>query len=417
VVSAVLTTAAVLFVGCASHGQWESRAIDPTGRNLAPLTDSAPARQLLVDFSSRKFLDSRRTPRSASAVIPLAERRPESASGLDRIPDQAGLRALAERVSVDFAALAFAQEIGTDELSRATQAAFDGFLEDAPAVSEQSLRRPGAFPYAVLFAPSWLHRSHRDKGGDFARQRGLLDRLGIANTLVDTPESGTVEDNAAMIAAAIREVDDANGSLILVSASKSSAEVALALSRLLSPEETARVAGWVNVAGALRGTPLADVALSPPTSWFLRLVFWVQGWDWGGLVSMATEPSRRRLEDAKLPSSVAVVNLVPVPVSGSVSSQVAPFYKVLLDHGPNDGVVLLADTVWPHGANIVVLGADHLFATHRDDAYGLALMRAVDFAVRRHRAALSPRFPLGAAHSEPFAPVASRGSTSRGGSE
>jgi hypothetical protein len=387
--AAALITAALLFVGCAGHGRWETGVFHPTGKDLALLTDSVPARQLLADFSSPKLLDTRRTALAAPASTIPGERRAEPAPDLDRLPERTRLRALAQRVSADFAALAFAQEIGTDERSRSTQEAFDGFLDDDPTVSEQSLRRPGAFPYAVLFAPSWLHRSHRDKGGDFARQRVLLDRLGIANMLVDTAESGSVEDNAAVIAAAIREVDVAKGPLILVSASKSSAEVALALARLLSPEEMTRVAGWVNVAGALRGTPLADVALSPPASWLMRLVFWARGWNWDGLESMATEPSRKRLEDARLPDSVAVINLVAVPVSGSVSPQVALCYKILLGHGPNDGVVLLADTVWPLGANIVVLGADHLFATHRSDAYSLALMRAIDFAVRRNSSALA----------------------------
>ena len=290
--------------------------------------------------------------------------------------------------------------IGTDEPSRTAQAAFDRFLEEDPVSSEEGLRRPGAFPYIVLFIPSWLHRSHRDKGGDFARQRSLLDRLGIANALVDTAESGSVEDNAAVIAAAIREVTDTRGSLILVSASKSSAEVALALSRLLAREEMARVAGWINVAGALGGTPLADVALRPPAAWGLRLIFWLKGWNWDGLVSMATGPSRKRLEDARLPESVAVVNVVAVPVSGSVSSTVAQCYRILLGHGPNDGVVLLADTIWPGGANIVVLGADHLFAAHRGDAHGLALMRVVDLAVRRNSAAHPPYVPLPVAATE-----------------
>ena len=115
---------------------------------------------------------------------------------------------------------------------------------------------------------------------------------------------------------------------------------------------------------------------------------------------MATGPSRKRLEDARLPESVAVVNVVAVPVSGSVSSTVAQCYRILLGHGPNDGVVLLADTIWPGGANIVVLGADHLFAAHRGDAHGLALMRVVDLAVRRNSAAHPPYVPLPVASTE-----------------
>ena len=100
---------------------------------------------------------------------------------------------------------------------------------------------------------------------------------------------------------------------------------------------------------------------------------------------MATGRSRARLENARVPGSIAVLNLVAVPVSGSVGRKLFLGYEMLRPHGPNDGVVLLADTVWPAGASIVALGADHLFSTGRDDAQLMALLRALDFAVRLHR--------------------------------
>jgi hypothetical protein len=79
-----------------------------------------------------------------------------------------------------------------------------------------------------------------------------------------------------------------------------------------------------------------------------------------------------------------------VPVSGGVSYQVYSGYQILLSHGPNDGVVLLADTVWPGGVNLVVLGTDHLFGRGREDALILAMLRAVDVAVRLRDPAPKP---------------------------
>jgi hypothetical protein len=95
--------------------------------------------------------------------------------------------------------------------------------------------------------------------------------------------------------------------------------------------------------------------------------------------------SRERLEGARLPESTAAVNVIAVPLSGSVGLKVWLGYMMLREHGPNDGVVLLPDTVWPGGINLVVLGPDHLYAPHRDDAHGVALLRAVDLAVRLRR--------------------------------
>lgn len=280
-------------------------------------------------------------------------------------------------------------------MSRAVQASFNRFLHDGVADSEAALRRPGVFPYTVLFAPSWMYRSHPETGADFAHQRRLLDRLGIANRLIATGESASVEDNAVAIAAAVRAANRDEAGLIVVSASKSGAEALLALSRVLPPEDAPRVVAWVNIVGALRGSPLADSALRPPMSWLARSVFWLSGWNWAGLASMATGPSRERLRGARLPDSIAVVNVVAVPLSGSVGATVYWGYRVLRRHGPNDGVVLLADTVWPRGANVVAIGPDHLFTPREDDAQSLALLRAIDVAVQLHRAVREPAVVVG----------------------
>jgi hypothetical protein len=389
--AAVLAAAMLLAFGCAGRGGPDLFGGDPRGSELGGLVDSEPARRLLADLLARRPPD----PRLAAMAPTLlgsarAHGRGTLNEDLDRLPDQARLRELGLEVSMDFAALAFARAIGADERSRTLQAAFEGFVLDGTARSEESLRRPGAFPYSVLFAPAWLYRSHPENGGDFARQRRLLDRLGIVNRLVASVEGASVEDNAETIAAAVREAAGEGRGLILVSTSKSGPEVALALSRLMTPAEAAGVVGWLNVGGVLRGTPLADAALRPPASWLTRAFFWLRGHDLVGLVSMSTGPSRERLQGARLPDSIAVVNLVAVPLSGSVGLKLRWSYEILREDGPNDGAVLLADAIWPGGVNLVALGADHFFASLQEDAYGLALMRAVDLAVRLHRARVWP---------------------------
>ena len=381
--TAALLCGALLGVGCA--GRSGLALIDSPAPDVATLVDSEPAQGLLAEILKRFAAH----PRSAALPpnIPGADR--VAGPPTSRRPDHAALRELAREVSVDFAALTFAGALSADQRSRAVQAAVERSLQSGAAASEALLRRRGV-PYTVLFAPSWLYVSYPDTGADFASQRRLLDRLGIANRLIPTGESASVEDNAEAIAAAVRTAGREGAKLILVSASKSGAEVALALSRRLAPEEAAGVVAWVNVVGALGGSPLADSALRPPASWVTRGVFWLFGWDWAGLQSMATGPSRERLKDARLPDSIAVVNVVAVPVSGSVGPKVWWGYRILRRHGPNDGVVLLADTVWPGGANLVVLGPDHLYAPRRDDRYGVALLLAVDLAVHAHVAQPDP---------------------------
>jgi hypothetical protein len=379
----IALAAVLLTLGC-------SRPIDLStpGRpesELIALVDSEPARRLLADLLAHYDLDPR------VAALPAVQNGAGELQDTDarRLPDQAQLRRLGEEVSMDFAALAFARALLADPKSRGVQTAFEDFLRGGIERSAAALRRPRAFPYTVVFAPSWLYRSHPETGSDFGAQRQLLARLGIPTKLVASGESDSVEDNAAAIAAAVRAMDIPRGRIILVSASKSGAEALLALSQL-TPQESARVAAWVNIAGALRGTPLADKTLRAPARWLARGIFWASRWDWAGLTSLATEPRRQRMDGLQLPGSITVLNVVAVPVSGSVTYQVFSGYQVLISEGPNDGVVLLADTVWPGGVNLVALGADHLFAKWREDDYTLALLRAVDVAVRSYGAAPEP---------------------------
>jgi hypothetical protein len=211
----------------------------------------------------------------------------------------------------------------------------------------------------------------------------VLDKLGIPNRMAESGESDSVEDNAAAIIRTLRETGCDGGPVVLVSDSKSGPEAVKALAGL-TPEEAACVVAWINIAGALRGTPLADSGLRIPVKWIARGIFWLNGWSWDGVESLETTRSRQRLETLRLAETITVLNIVAVPVSGSVGHQVLWGYHVLTSHGPNDGVVLLADTVWPGGINIVGLGSDHLLGRWRDDAYILAMLRTLDATIRNY---------------------------------
>jgi hypothetical protein len=381
--AAMLAFVAILVFGCARPIDLMNS--DSPDSELAALVDSDAARRLLADLLARRSADARAPGAAASShLTDLASSDPQLEGVTEpaaRLPDQAFLKKLAGRTSMDFAALVFARALTTDSRSRIAQATFDRFLQEGPDRSVAALGRPGAFPYTVVFSPSWLYKSHPETGSDFASQRRLLDKLGIRNRMAESGESDSVEDNAAAIIRTLRETGCDGGPVVLVSDSKSGAEAVKALAGL-TPEEAACVVAWINIAGALRGTPLADSGLRIPVKWIARGIFWLSGWSWDGVESLETTHSRQRLETLRLAETITVLNIVAVPVSGSVGYQVLWGYHVLTSHGPNDGVVLLADTVWPGGINIVGLGADHLLARWRDDAYMLAMLRTLDATIR-----------------------------------
>jgi hypothetical protein len=227
------------------------------------------------------------------------------------------------------------------------------------AFTENRLQLPASLAECeIMFVPSYLYRRLPITGTDFALPRKALQKVGLPVHFVETVEDGAVEVNADIVAAAIAARASRGRRLILVSASKSGPEVALALTRL-GAARTKHVAGWINAVGALQGTPLADERAMPQIEQLVGAV------DKAGMESLTTERSRRRFQSFRVPAHVSVVNYFGIPLSGNVSSWARPGCGVLAKHGPNDGILLLADMIFPGALTVAELGLDH-FLLDRD---------------------------------------------------
>ncbi len=143
--------------------------------------------------------------------------------------------------------------------------------------------------------------------------------------------------------------------------SKSGPEVALALGKL-SQSETGHIAAWINIAGVLGGSPLADAALSAPRCWAALALFGWKRLGVDGMKSMSTLRRRGELGDIRIPEHVLVVSYVPLPLSGQVSPRAREGYADLRSLGPNDGLALTFDEIFPGGATLVEVGLDHYLA-------------------------------------------------------
>ena len=121
--------------------------------------------------------------------------------------------------------------------------------------------------------------------------------MGFICHFVETQDDGAVEANADLVAAAIRARAQSGRRLIILSASKSGPEVALALTKL-RPAETRHVAAWINARGALQGTPLVDERLFPDLEFLMGKV------DAAGTESMTTARSRQRFDTFRIPEHV-----------------------------------------------------------------------------------------------------------------
>jgi hypothetical protein len=281
------------------------------------------------------------------------------------LPDRSELKHLSDDFSVDFAALYFADQISRSPLNQRFRSAFEQAYEYASeAFPEGRLKLPEN--YEVLVVPTYLYKRLFVAGADMAVPRAALEKAGLTCYFVETADDGPVESNADIVAAAIRARARDGRRLIILSASKSGPEVALALTKL-DPAETGHVVAWINAVGALQGTPLADDRIFP------ELEYIVGELDPQGMESMTTARSRQRFDSFRVPEHVLVVNYFGIPVSGSVSFWIRRSYSPMRKYGPNDGNVLLPDMIFPGGVTLFELGSDHFMRNRPLDISTVAL--------------------------------------------
>lgn len=283
------------------------------------------------------------------------------------------LRAVAHAYSVDVATLLFLEAVGAREDAQEMTRTF--------AAEVDELRRhgfdmaDGMERWQVLLVPGWYFQTTGgDNGADLQAQIDVLQGAGIRARRVPIHENGTVEDNARIVADAVRSTQP-DDRVLLVSTSKGGTDVAVALGQELSASESRRVQVWISLGGAVRGTPLVDRFLAPDLFLFTHHYLHADGYDMASMRSMRAGPSRRRFDALSLPAHVRVLCVVPVPLSGQVGDRAWPSYRLLRPHGPNDGITLLADELVPGSVPLLVPGVDH-YIRHPDlDLWTLALFR------------------------------------------
>src|ERR1051325_6260668 len=200
------------------------------GQLFETRVDSEAARYYLGNYLAGKHTDP--------ALETRIDRVYRQANG--SLPDREDLKKLSDDFSVDFAALYLADRIARVPVNAWFEETFRQFYEYTSEFFPR-MRVPGAADYEVLFVPTYLWKRSMLTGADMAGPRQALQKDGGSCSFVETVDDGPIESNAEIVMASIAARAASGRRLIIVSASKSSAEGALALTRL-GPARTRHVA-------------------------------------------------------------------------------------------------------------------------------------------------------------------------------
>ncbi|MBV8815861.1 MAG: hypothetical protein JO271_15330 [Verrucomicrobia bacterium] len=374
VYSAILCVMALGWISCASYPRIPA-AGDLAGKPITTTVDSS-----LAEYYLENSLEGDGNDPILNHQIAGIDDRYRGAS-LDRQT----FKAISQTASPDFAALFLIKKLLSNPRNLKFQT---NYLAETKRIKSDLKRnewseivRPALRRYEVVFVPGFHYLTDRSSGADFANQRQFFRELGVRVRLIGTEEDGTVEQNAAIIAANIRAQPDAN--IILVSTSKAGPEVALALGKILPPEETTGVKAWISVGGLIRGTPLADFATTWPQSWIVRLMFLYSRTGFQGIPSLTTTASQTRMEHIRIPARILVIEYVAAPLSGDIYGSVSSRYIRLRKGGPNDGLTLLADELLPNSIAVIEPGIDHFYAAPDIVVKSVALANVVAESITR----------------------------------
>jgi hypothetical protein len=283
--------------------------------------------------------------------IALAERvEPHVRALRGAVPDVAVLRAVTDEHGLDFATMLYYRAVHESP----EHGEFVRRLDARPAAPV-----PRPVDTTLLVVPAMFHRERPDLGGDGRLVTAVARACGYRVEVVPTESRGSLSTNAAIIRRAIRE--HPAPSLWLFSLSKGGGEVRVALQEDRSREALGRVRGWINASGIVRGSHFIDQMLASPGRRLRARAFCLAlGTSYAGMRELQTthEYWSRPFEMAP---GAFVINLVGVPLGCHVQRGLVGRYRRLGALGPNDGFVLLPQTVIAPGPIYPIWGSDHLF--------------------------------------------------------
>ncbi len=201
----------------------------------------------------------------------------------------------------------------------------------------------------------------------------VAEQFGCRSNIVPTSATRSLQENGRLVCESIAAC--AEKSVILVSVSKGSADVKMALQRSDVQDVFSKVIGWIDVCGLSDGSPLVN-ALSADVDGRLekQIKHWFRnrGVPYVQEVLVAAKELGHGTEfplNAPLvvPPHMLRLNVVGFPTSRHFTFEGSrAFHQIISPYGPNDGYGLLRDMVAKPGPVYPIWGTDHYFEAHLD---------------------------------------------------
>jgi len=227
----------------------------------------------------------------------------------------------------------------------------------------------------VGIIPGAFYLEHKNTGADGAQIATILRSINCCVERVPVESFGSLAKNAAIIMDWLLHHQEQR--VALVSLSKGSSDLKIALGLPKAGELFRNVETWVSVSGLPQGTPLvAWLRRQPLRRMGVSLLLRLRGQRYSVVEELRQESDGQLATWPSLPRHLRVVHVVSFPLRRHLAHPwAARAYERVAPLGPNDGGgFLLADVANLPGTVFPVWGADHYLQPAWD---GTALLRRI----------------------------------------
>ena len=215
-------------------------------------------------------------------------------------------------------------------------------------------------PPLVGIIPGAFYLEHKNTGADGSQLAVILESINCRVELVPVDSFGSLAKNAAIIAEWLTRHRQER--VALISLSKGSADVKIALGLPSAAELFRNVDVWVSVSGLPQGTPLVAWLRRQFLRRFgVRLLLRLRGQRYSVVEELRQEPGGPLKIWPSVPAHLRVIHILSFPLRRHLANPwAARAFDRVAPLGPNDGGgFLLSDAANLPGTVFPVWGADH----------------------------------------------------------
>lgn len=211
-----------------------------------------------------------------------------------------------------------------------------------------------------IIVPGWLADWNKESHGMMKEIAVDLTSRNLAYKYAPVKTKNNQSTNAEIV---VRTIVETPGPIVIVSGSRGTSEVALAIAQL-SNDDKARISLWVSISGAHRGSGIADYYASKLLYWPTAVWSWVVGWGpVENIDEMRFKPSRQRFSEvAPYLKGIRTVSVVTIARDCSHESGFLSIgcHIVASIGQQHDGLVLADDQILPGSKVIKFYGNRHM---------------------------------------------------------